>query len=327
MESNATSDVNNSFESQDPSPEIILETPLETTLEPISKTIEEITAEKIVLEKRRRNQAYMALDYLLSGVTYFDYFSADAFKVVKSAKFLAQVCNTNVTSELLLIPFYTYPSEVAQISEVARILRSFGITQKRVETIVSRFHKKKKETFFEKRKNSVKRIIQNIKGFFVKETLSVDQNIKYSHEVNKLFEKAAENALLRFKTPVISPEILFITIIEEKHTKASKIIRGFLKKEADWYVLRFMLIKRMHYQESNIRSQVIKNQRYFAYLLKLQLTDFEFNKLIETETLPQGVSLFRNALISKILMVDIYDEISDEIYTSMKISNKRRYSS
>ena len=311
MENNTMSDLNTSFESQ------------KSTIE----TIAEITAEKIVIEKRRRNQAYMALDYLLSAVTYFDFFSADAFKVVKNAKYLAQICNTNVTSELLLLPFYTYGSDVAKISDVARILRSFGITQKRVETIVSKFHKKKKETFFEKQKNSVKRIIQNIQGFFIKETLSVNQTINYSHEVNKLFEKAAENALLRFKTPVISPEILFITIIEEKHTKASKIIRGFLKKEADWYVLRYKLIKRIHYQESNIRSEVIKNQRYFAYLLKVQLTDFEFNKLIETETLAQGVSLFRNTLISKILMVDIYDEISDEIYTSMKITNKRRYSS
>ena len=315
MENNTMSDLNNSFESQKP------------TLETTSKTISKTTAEKVVIEKRRRNQAYMALDYLLSAVTYFDFFSSDAFKVVKNAKYLAQICNTTVTSELLLLPFYTYPSDVAQISDVARILRSFGITQKRIETIVSKFHKKKKETFFEKRKNSVKRIIENIKGFFIKETLSLNQTIKYSHEVNKLFEKAAENALLRFKTPVISPEILFITIIEEKHTKASKIIRGFLKKEADWYVLRYKLIKRIHYQESSIRSEVIKNQRYFAYLLKVQLTDFEFNKLIETETLAQGVSLFRNTLISKILMVDIYDEISDEIYTSMKITNKRRYSS
>jgi hypothetical protein len=100
-----------------------------------------------------------------------------------------------------------------------------------------------------------------------------------------------------------------------------------LKKDVDWYLLRYKLIKRIHNQESNIRSEVVKNQHYFAYLMKIQLTDFEFNKLIETETLAQGVSLFRNTLISKILKVNIFDEISDEIYTSMKITNKRSYSS
>lgn len=279
------------------------------------------TSEKILIEKRRRNQAYMALDYLLSAITYFDFFSSDAFKIVKNAKYLAQICNTSVTSELLLLPFFSYPSDVS------RILKDFEITQELVETSVSSFQEKKKESFFEKRKNSVTLVLKDIKGFFVGETLSLNQSIKYSHEVNKIFEKAAENALLRFKTPVISPEILFITIIEEKNTKASKIIRRFLKSDIDWYILRYKLIKRIHNQESNIRSEVIKNQHYFAYLMKIQLTDFEFNKLIETETLAQGVSLFRNTLISKILQIDIFDEISNEIYTSMKITNKRSYSS
>jgi hypothetical protein len=297
MEKNTTSDLNDSLESQ------------------------RTTSEKIIIEKRRRNQAYMALDYLLSAITYFDFFSSDAFKIVKNAKYLAQICNKNVTSELLLLPFFSYPSDVCQI------LKEFGITQELVENSVFSLQEKKKETFFEKRKTSIKRLFKDVKGFFVQETLSLDQNIKYSHEVNKLFEKSAENALLRFKTPVISPEIIFITLIEEKDTKASKIIRRFLKKDVDWYLLRYKLIKRIHNQESNIRSEVVKNQHYFAYLMKIQLTDFEFNKLIETETLAQGVSLFRNTLISKILKVNIFDEISDEIYTSMKITNKRSYSS
>jgi ATP-dependent Clp protease ATP-binding subunit ClpA len=264
----------------------------------------------------------MALDYLISAITYFDFFSKDAFKVAKNAKYLAQICDkTIVTSELLLLPFFSYPSDVA------RILKESGITQELVENSVYSFHKKKKETFIEKQKNSVKSIFKDVKGFFVRETLSLNQNIKYSHEINKLFEKTAENALIRFKTPVISPEILFITLIEEKNTKASKIIRKFLKDDVDWYLLRYKLIKRIHHQESNIRSEVIKNQHYFAYLLKIQLTDCEFDKLVETETLAQGVSIFRNALISTILKVNIFDEISDEIYISMKFSNKRSYSS
>jgi type III secretion system FlhB-like substrate exporter len=60
--------------------------------------------------------------------------------------------------------------------------------------------------------------------------------------------------------------------------------------------------------------------------MKIQLTDFEFNKLIENEALAKGVSLFRNTLISKLLQIDIFEEISEEIYTSMKITNRRSYS-
>lgn len=277
-------------------------------------------AEKILIEKRRRHQAYMALDYFLSAVTYFDFFSSDAFKVVKNAKYLAQICEKNVTSELLLLPFFSYPSHVSAI------LKDFDITEGMVETVVASVQKTKKQNFFQKQKNSIKQTLRNIKGFFVRETLALNPNVKYSHEVNKIFEKAAENALSRFKTPVISPEILFITMIEDKNSKASRIIKKFLKTDIEWYLLRYKLIKRIHNQESNIRSEVIKNQHYFAYLMKIQLTDFEFNKLIENEALAKGVSLFRNTLISKILKIDIYEEISEEIYTSMKITNKRSYS-
>ena len=277
-------------------------------------------AEKILIEKRRRHQTYMALDYFLSAVTYFDFFSSDAFKVVKNAKYLAQICEKSVTSELLLLPFFSYPSHVSAI------LKDFEITQGMIETVVTSVQKTKKQSFFQKQKNSIKQTLRNVKGFFIRETLALDSSVKYSHEVNKIFEKAAENALSRFKTPVISPEILFITIIEDKNSKASKIIKKFLKTDVEWYLLRYKLIKRIHNQESNIRSEVIKNQHYFAYLMKIQLTDFEFNKLIENEALAKGVSLFRNTLISKILKIDIYEELSKEIYTSMKITNKRSYS-
>ena len=276
--------------------------------------------EKILIEKRRRHQTYMALDYFLSAVTYFDFFSSDAFKIVKNAKYLAQICNKNVTSELLLLPFFSYPSDVS------KILGDFGITEEALENIVASLQVKKKENFLEQQKNNLKQTLKKVKGFFVRETLSLNRKVKYSHEVNKLFEKAAENALLRFKTPVISPEILFITIIEEKNTKAAKIIKKFLKDDVEWYLLRYKLIKRIHNQESNIRSEVIKNQHYFAYLMKIQLTDFEFNKLIESEALAKGVSLFRNTLISNILKINIFEEISEEVYTSMKITNKRSYS-
>ena len=277
-------------------------------------------AEKILLEKRRRHQTYMALDYFLSAVTYFDFFSSDAFKVVKNAKYLAQICNTNVTSELLLLPFFSYPSDVS------KILGDFNITERKIENIVASLQPKEKESFFTKNKKFFQQRFNRVKGFFIKETLALNQKIKYSYEVNKIFEKAAENALMRFKTPVISPEILFITIIEEKNTKAAKIIRKFLKDDVEWYLLRYKLIKRIHHQESNLRSEVIKNQHYFAYLMKVQLTDFEFNKLIENEALAKGVSLFRNTLVSNILKIDIFEEISQEIRTSMKITNKRSYS-
>ena len=287
----------------------------------ISPNFPVLNSQKILIEKRRRYQTYMALDYFLSAVTYFDFFSLDTFNIVKSAKYLAQICNKNVTSEFLLLPFFKYQSEVSIV------LSEFGITEPSIEDIVAGLQESKKENLFEKPEISQSRVINKIKGVFVSESLSLDQKIKYSHEVNQIFEKAAENALQRFKTPVITPEILFITMVEEKNNKASKILKKFIKTETEWYLFRYKLIKRIHNQESNIRGEITKNQHFFAYLLKTQLSEIEFNKLIETESLSEGVSFFRNTLISKILETNIFDELSNEILTSVKTNNKRSYSS
>lgn len=277
-------------------------------------------SDKILNEKRKRYQTYMAMDYLLSPITYFDFYSLDAFRIVMTAKYFAYLGNKQVTSDLLILPFFEYPSEVLTT------FQEFGINSEEIEQLISTLQETKKEDFFERQKSSLKAIWTELQNFFVLQPLTLDQGIEYSHEVNKILEKAAENALTRFKTPVISPEILFVTMLEEKTSKASKIIRRFLNNDTEWYLLRYKLIKRIHYQESNIRGEVVKNQQYFAYLLKTELTDSEFNKLVASDRLQEGVSKFRNQVVSKILETNIFEEISEEISTSIKIGSKRSYS-
>ena len=289
----------------------------ETTL---SLDSELLSSEKILIEKRRRHQTYLALDYFLSAVTYFDFFSLDTFNIVKNAKQLAQICNKTVTSEFLILPFFTC------CSEVSNVLNEFGISETSIENIVLSLQEKKKESFFEKQKTTAFQLVRSFKEFFVTEKMHLDQKTKYSHEVNQIFEKSAENALQRFKTPVITPEILFITMIEEKNSKVSKILKKFIKTDTEWYLLRYKLIKHIHNQESNIRGEVLKNQHFFAYLMKTELSESEFNKLIENENLSKGVSFFRNKIVSTILETNIFDELCNEILTSIKVNNKRSYS-
>ena len=286
----------------------------------ISRDPESLSSEKILIEKRKRHQTYMALDYFLSALTYFDFFSLDTFNIVKNAKQLAQICNKTVTSEFLILPFFTC------CSEVSNVLTEFGINETSIENIVISLQEKKNESFLEKQKNAAFQLVRNFKEFFIIEKINLDQKIKYSHEVNQIFEKAAENALQRFKTPVITPEILFITMIEEKNSKVAKILKKFIKTDTEWYLLRYKLIKHIHNQESNIRGEVLKNQHFFAYLMKTELSESEFNKLVENENLSKGVSFFRNRIVSNILETNIFDELVNEILTSIKVNNKRSYS-
>ena len=256
-------------------------------------------------ERRRRNQSYQSLDYMLSRITYFDFFSLDAFNIAKYSKSFAQIfTKQHVTDEFLLLSFLYCDSNLS------RLLDELGLKQKFLE-------------FFNQNFN-----FKNL-GYKKLRTPNVlfNENLPYSTQVNLLFEKAAENALIRFKTPVITSEILFLTLIESTNIKTAKVIQNQILSEIDWHLLRYRLIRSLHNDESIIKSEVTKNQQYFAYLLKTELTEVEFNKLIETTSLVEGVQLFRNMLINQLTKVNIFRLISSEIKKSIKITNSRKYSS
>ena len=46
---------------------------------------------KIQNEKRRRTQIYSTIDYLISNLTYFDFFSVNAFSLVKYSRISSKI--------------------------------------------------------------------------------------------------------------------------------------------------------------------------------------------------------------------------------------------
>ena len=278
-------------------------------------------AEKIKKEKRKRTQAYAALDYLTSMTTYFDFFSADTFDIAIMSKKLSQISEKkNITSEYLLLSFFYLNIEIKNV------LEEFGITEEILKEYIFPIKDRKKENFLFLQFPNFKTWINDIKFYFANDKKKFNHKLPYSYEVNLLFEKCAENALIRFKTPVITAEILLITLMESKNTKVSKIFKRCLQNETNWYVFRYRLMKRLHGEESAIREDVIKNQQYFAYLLKTQLHDNEFKALMNTN-LQAGVTLFRNTLIVNILKIDLYEKMYIDIRKSIKLKKQRKYSS
>jgi len=273
-----------------------------------TKTVER----KIELERRRRHQAYTALDYHLSLTTYFDFFSFDTFQIAKDAKYLTQIEKGKaVTSDILLLAFF---SKHLKISE---ILNNFGLTKENIFEKVSSFSNKE-DTIVE---NLVKKFQISFPISF--QSLVLNTKIEYSLEVNHIFEKAAENAFIRFKTPLIGTEILFLTLLEEEETLAGKILKEIFPTDFDWFSLRYELIKKIYNQEAMIRTEVGSSQEYFAYLLKTRFSDFEFESLIASGYFSQSVLSFRNNLISEALKLDIYKSLEEEVYTSMKLNRKK----
>lgn len=279
------------------------------------------SSEQIIIEKRKRHQAYAAMDYLISVGTYFDFFSIDAFKLIESTNYLAKKLNRPISTDLLFLSYFYCNSSVFQV------LKSLEF-QDNLETNLAAYFPELTALEPALRSSKTRRF-----GQFLKNLLNFKPKIEklekqdYSHEILLIFDKASENALTRFKTPVITSEILFITLMEESSTKISKIIKNCFANQMEWYLFRYELMKVIHKHESIIRSDVVKNQQYFAYLLRTQLPTFEFDHLIENEELGKGVLIFRNSLILSTLKTDLFETLLKDINMSIKITNKRTYSS
>jgi hypothetical protein len=322
--------------------------------------------QKIFEEKRKRNQAYRLLDYQLSLVSYFDFFSHDAFLVAKQSKYLAYIYGKNKVDLFILLL-----SLLSAESSLKTFLEEFQITPKKVSEMIlerkenaetrkmerelnefstetisfqnflstknrSHFWKsihfhftplKRLKNFFKKGSFQLKEWTEELEHFLgIHDDLALHEDIVFSREVSLLFEKASENALLRFKTPVITSEILFLTFLEAKNSGSGKILQEILPNSTEWYLLRYRLLKQLHASESVLRSEVVKNQHFFAYLLKTQLREKEYQKLIETQLLAEGVSYFRNNLIQLTMKSDLHEILSKDIYKSIRQTSRRRYS-
>jgi hypothetical protein len=93
-----------------------------------TKTIEQ----KIQMERRKRHQAYTALDYHLSLTTYFDFFSFDTFQIAKESKYLTQLEKGKiVNSDILLLAFFSKHFKIAEV------LNNFGMTKENIGEKIS----------------------------------------------------------------------------------------------------------------------------------------------------------------------------------------------
>lgn len=298
-------------------------------------------SDKIMIERRKRYQTYIALDYYLSAITYFDYYSRDSIARILEAKYIAQLAERHVRSEYLVIPFCFDES-----SSIFIFLQELGVTKKDIDNVL--------ENFLEKKRELPKNIFERFLSVFVqsseskpidyvnldvpneylpgilpngKNTMTQDFRVNFSFESQKIFEKATKNALEYFRTPVISPEILFFTLMEEKKSGSSKLIRKLLKNDdTKLLILRYKLIRRIYSQEVKIKNEIKPNYHFFAYLLKIHIGDFEFDELIEDNQLEYGILNFRKTLLKSISNLNIYDALEDEIQISMRNHKKRFYS-
>jgi len=270
--------------------------------------------EKIKIEKRKRHQIYMALDYLKSHKNKFDFFSSDVLQILKASKEISKIFNKKkLSSELLLLSFFNFDSEIVALLKKFDI--SFELLLESINYGYDLNDLNKKKLFNFKNDNT-----------WFRKNNSFDSNSKidFNFEVKFLLEKTIENCY-RFKSPIITSEIFFLTLLEESNTSAGQLLKVFLKTEINWNLLRYEILKMIHNQETKIQGNLSKNSRLFAYLLKTELSDYQFLKLLRREEILPIISIYRDLVISKLLQLDLFSSLEEEIKYSINSTNTRSY--
>lgn len=282
-------------------------------------------SEKITLEKRKRHQIYTTLNYLRSHKNKFDFFSSDAITILKLSKEITKKFQQEkLSTEILLLTFFNCESELTDI------LRKYNVTFTTVKRYLIYGHKLNAEISQEKAnkkrnkigKLSFPNVINTLQTSF-KKKIPVTSSPSYNYEVKKILDKAIENAY-RFKTPVITPEILFLTLLEEKETSGGQLLKLLLGNDLNWNLVRYEILKKLHNQETQVQGSIFKNTRYYAYLLKIEMIDEQFEKLIEKDDFSYIVSAYRDLVVSKVLDCDLFDTLEKEIKYSISVNNKNR---
>lgn len=295
----------------------------------------------------------MALDYLLASYSYFDYFSENAIEVILFAKMLGkEYFRDDITYEILYAAFF---SNDINFSSFIEMINEYGLEKVVIQKFTgqlqnfqqkkfyySRFTKpflsilplgrfvlelagiivkkfKRKNKFLQRFKNFCFKSDKDLKNFENLHNISRYENIAFYQDVHSLFLKATENARLRFKTPIVNLPILFITLMELKKSKIATHIKKNLTNHMEYDLLKYRLMRELHNEEVSIRFDMDQNQRFFVYLLKSQLKEDEFTRLVDEKTIGKVTSHFRNKLIISSLGINVFKLMKLDIFYSSKL--------
>lgn len=270
-------------------------------------------------EKRKRSQAYMYMQSLFSQITFFDFFTKDALDILILAKKIALILEEKViTEDILILAFYF--SE----GEFSFFFKNENITS---EIILETYFLKNSTNI--KTQNSILMILKdqlkNRKNSFTELFLSPDpikQNLSFSPKLFFFLNKTLEIALEKYKTPVISSDVLLLSLLD---SSAGNKLKKLLNSPEQWYRLRFKILKNLYREEDIIKNQLSLNQQQFAYLAKIYLSQKIFGNAIETQKIDKAIEVFRYKIISNLLSnpeEDLPKLIEKETYLSIQIATK-----
>jgi len=263
-------------------------------------------------EIRRRLHFYTNLELLASRITIFDVMNKETFSILLHAKRIAKRYNfEEVNEEILLLAFLSGKKEINKLFKKSELNKN-AIYQEFLTT-----YKLPTRNIFQKIGNFI------LEKIFLEKQPLLDKKFNFSTGCLDLFFKAAENTLERFKTFVITPEILFITLMEKK---IPLLLKG-LDNKKKWYILRYILLRRINTEEILVQSKVKSNQFLYIYLLKSKLRQRTYNLYIGGKRRRVLYLPFRALLSPTVLKWDRLKFLEAQTRRSIRINSILRYSS
>ncbi|RZL51154.1 MAG: hypothetical protein EOP00_00450 [Pedobacter sp.] len=278
---------------------------------------------QIFQEKQRRNHVYSALNHYLSQATFYDFFSKDCFDVVVYARLLAIYLGVKkVTSEHILAGYFFGKQPLEKIFKEFELsgkdfIHEVPDPSEAKGPIISR-----NLSFLW---NRCKKFAQYFRSFFLRKSKKINlTEVTDSYELSHLFRGAMKKARKNFKTPVITPELLMITMLDDRKCLANQFLHDIFESDGRFYLFRFKLIKRLYQEENFIKHKLTINELHYAYLLKTQLSGEEFQGVRESSASRFIIRYFRNRLIQKAIEMPLFYILKEEIYRD-RFSERRKY--
>lgn len=274
------------------------------------KWIRKLT-DKRFREIRRRLYFYTNLELLASRMTIFDVMNTETFQILLHSKRIAKHYNfEEVTEEILLLAIFSGKKLIHHS------LKKANVNKKEIYGEFLIKHPIYEPNIFQKIGNFI------VEKIFLEKKPLLDKKFNFSIECLDLFFKASENTFERFKTFVITPEILLLTLLEAKHPL---LMKG-LKNKKKWYLLRYILLKRIYLEEMLIQQKLKTNQFLYIYLLKSRIPQRTYHFSIIGKRRKLLYSAFRCLLFSDVLKWDRLKFLEEQTRRSIRINSILRYS-
>jgi hypothetical protein len=260
--------------------------------------------EAIKLEKRRRIQTYLLLNRQISTTLPATFFTFDIMQLF--AKYFRLKTDSLITQNTLFLLFLTFQKEVKNL--IIEFLKEPLIIRQFYLTCKSNFFVKKITKSYLKLKNFSYQIVNQ----FLQRYPHSNNSLHFTDNSLLCFKKLAQTGFEKYHTPLISPEIFFLTIVDNLACQKNLYLLNNFSTPFTLSLVRYQLLKSIYLHESMIRNKIPKSLHIFMYLLHLELPKKHIQTLFKTDAINRIILIFRNKMLLQLLLLNVYKNYKQE---------------